>query len=362
MTWLKRKTGCAASHLPGKRTKYDQGLLKIITNILGKAIKGKVIKVDDFDKHREKFKDKADNETPYQSRKYRMEELDVKGNRWILPIVIFLVVLVGAGATWFLGSRNIIGLPGWAENIFTPGEEKVRLAVPEEIFATQDLDQVIARAIEEQGVDEISRDDEGNLVYIMSLEVREQLFEEAEKQLQDKFSAIRDQEQYPEILSISSDDAYKEFYLVTVREQASQAIFIASELFMLSVYYQYLNTEDLVREVSMQIEDRESGDLLEQFAYPGDLSQVAKIIEDPPDFAEEPATPQPGDKVIVSTGPDNLNVRSGPEITFLIIEILRSGTILEVTGSDGVWLEVITPEGTEGWVHGDFVEPHNNGG
>jgi len=60
--------------------------------------------------------------------------------------------------------------------------------------------------------------------------------------------------------------------------------------------------------------------------------------------------------VIVTTGPDNLNLRNGPEITYLIIDVLSSGTVLEVIGVEGVWLEVITPDQKEGWVHGDFVE------
>lgn len=316
--------------------------------------------MDDFDKHREKFEEKAENETPYQSRKYRMDELDVKGNRWTLPLVLFFILLVGAGAIWYLGSRNLISLPGWVENIFAPEEEKVRIAVPEELFAGQDLDEIMTRAIEEQGVNEIVQDEDGTLIYTMSPEARERLLEEAGNKLQNKISAIRDQGQYPEIVSISSDGAYKDFYLVTSEEQANRALVTASKLFMLAVYYQYLDTDDLVREVSLLIEDRETGEIIEQLAYPGDINRVAAIIENPPDFAEEPTTPQPGDRVVVSTGPDNLNLRNGPEITYLIIDILGSGTVLEVTGSEGVWLEVITPDGTEGWVHGDFVEQYDD--
>ncbi len=316
--------------------------------------------MDYFDKHREKFEEKADNKTPYQSRKYKMDVLDEKGNRWVLPTVLFLLVIAGAGALWFLGSRNLIGLPGWVESFFTPDEERVRITMPEELFAGQDLDEVFARAIEEQGDDEVVQGDDGTLVYSMSTEAKERLLKETDNNLQEKLSAIRDQEQYPEIFSISSDGTYKEFYLVVSQDQKNKAMVTASELFMLAVYYQYINTEDLVREVSMQIEVSETGEILEQFKYPDDLNRVATIIVAPPDFVEEPTTPQPGDKVVVSTGPDNLNLRNGPEITYLIIDILSSGTVLEVKGSEGDWLEVITPDGTEGWVHGDFVEPDND--
>lgn len=316
--------------------------------------------MDDFDKHRERFEEKADNETPYQSRKYRMDELDVKGNRWALPLVLFLILLVGAGSIWFLNSRNLISMPGWVEGFFTPEEERIVIRLPEALFPGQDFAEISARAIEEQGVENVSQDEDGNLIYSMSPEAKERLLEETDSKLQETLSAINDRQEHPEIIRISYDSSYNNFYLVASQGQKNRALFTASELFMLAVYYQYINTEELVREVSMQIEDSETGDTLEQFEYPDDLNRVATIIVAPPDFAEEPTTPQPGDEVIVSTGPDNLNLRNGPEITYLIIDILSSGTVLEVTGSEGDWLEVITPEGTEGWVHGDFVELYND--
>jgi len=316
--------------------------------------------VDDFDKHREKFEEKADNKTPYQSRKYKMDVLDEKGNRWVLPIVLFLLVIAGAGAIWFLNSRNLISMPGWVEGFFTPEEERVVIRLPEALFPGQDFAEISARAIEEQGVENVSQDEDGNLIYSMSPEAKERLLEETDSKLHETLSAINDRQEHPEIIRISYDSSYNNFYLVASQGQKNRALFTASELFMLAVYYQYINTEELVREVSMQIEDSETGDILEQFEYPDDLNRVATIIVTPPDFVEEPTTPQPGDEVIVSTGPDNLNLRNGPEITYLIIDILSSGTVLEVTGSEGDWLEVITPEGTEGWVHGDFVELYND--
>ncbi len=312
--------------------------------------------MDDFDKHREKFEKKTEDEPPYQSRKYRMDELDVKGNRWVLPIVLFLLVIAGAGALWFLGSRNLIGMPGWVEGLFAPEEERVVIRLPEALFAGQDFEEISLRAVEEQGVKDVSQDEDGDLIYTISHEVRGSLLAEAESDLEARLTAINDHGRHPEIIRISYDSSYKEFYLVAAENQQNRAIVTAADLFMLAVYYQYINTEDLVRKVSMMIEASETGDILEQFEYPDDLNQVAAIIKDPPDFAEEPTTPQPGDEVVVSTGPDNLNLRNGPEITYLIIDILSSGTVLEVKGSEGKWLEVITPDGKEGWVHGDFVE------
>jgi len=324
------------------------------------TVEGQVINLDNFDEHRAKFEEKADVETPYQSRRYKIDKPDVNGNRWVFPLVLLLIVFVASGAIWFLGSRNMIGLPGWFESIFTFEEENVQITMPEALFAGQNLEEASARAVEEQGVIEVIPGVDDTLIYTMTAEVRSNLLIEAENQLKDKLAAINDQAEHPEIVSISSDSSYKDFYLVVALDRENRALVTASELFMLAVYYHYLNDADPVREVSVIVEDIESGDTVERLVYPDDLNRAAAIIEDPAALVEEPAAPQPGDKVVVRTGPDNLNLRNGPEITYLIIDILSSGTVLEVTGSEGLWLEVITPEGMEGWVHGDFVELYDD--
>ena len=52
-----------------------------------------------------------------------------------------------------------------------------------------------------------------------------------------------------------------------------------------------------------------------------------------------------------------LHLRSGPSTDHDILDRLVRGTVLEVAGRDGVWFEVITLQGLEGWVHGDYVRP-----
>lgn len=51
-----------------------------------------------------------------------------------------------------------------------------------------------------------------------------------------------------------------------------------------------------------------------------------------------------------------LNLRSGPGTTYDILDCLLLGTVLEVTGKEKEWLQVIAPSGKNGWVHGDYVK------
>ena len=53
---------------------------------------------------------------------------------------------------------------------------------------------------------------------------------------------------------------------------------------------------------------------------------------------------------------NSLRLRNGPGTGYDIIENLSLGTILKVTGSQGEWLMVVTPDGVDGWVHGNYVK------
>lgn len=81
--------------------------------------------------------------------------------------------------------------------------------------------------------------------------------------------------------------------------------------------------------------------------------------------AKEPKTepePEPASGIVespaerkVAVSVDVLRLRDGPGTEFAIIDRLIMGTVLKVTGNRDEWLKVITPEGKNGWVHGDYV-------
>ncbi|MDY6826510.1 MAG: SH3 domain-containing protein [Bacillota bacterium] len=277
--------------------------------------------------------------------------------RWLIPLALLLLIIVAISIFWFVGSRQQTGLYRWLMGRFTPDEPEIKITLPAVLFAGGDIDEIIAETVKEKGVNEINWIDDDMLIYTMSPEAKEILREEAAKNLEEKITAIKEGLQYPYVLSVSHDSSFSEFYLVAKKEQRENTLTAAAELLVLAAYYRHLDDPgDNIPEVSIAIEASDSGGAPEMMFYPADLDQAAALLENPPEPSPEPETPAGGDKVIVATGPDNLNLRSGPEITYLIIDILGSGTILEVIGTEGDWLEVITPEGKEGWVHGNYVE------
>lgn len=311
--------------------------------------------MEDFNEPHSEYEERTENKAPYQSRMNKHDK-ESRVRRWVKPLVILVIMIMVLSTAWYFGSRIQITLPGWLREGFPQEEEKIQITLPSALFADKDVEEIIKGSVREDGLEEIVQGENGSLTLTMTAEVREGLLEEAEEKLKEKIAVIRDKRRHPYVVSISYDSSYKDYYLIVQQEQSNRALVTASELFMLAVYYQLISASAEIGAVSILIEDAESGSLFETIDYPDDLSRLATILEEDAVTDDEVRTPRAGDKVVVSTGPDNLNLRNGPEITYLIIDILRSGTVLEVTGTEGVWLEVITPENKEGWVHGDFVE------
>jgi hypothetical protein len=317
-------------------------------------MQGQVIKMEDFNETRFEFEESMDNESSYQSRKDRFDKGPRKKKRWVLPLTFLFILVAVLSVFWYLG-----GLSELTGVLFAPGKQTVMIRLPEALFTNSNVEEAMAAVAEEAGTAEGAKDEDGTLTYTLSVEARDNLLEKVKSNLEEKITALEDERQHPYLADISHDNAYRDFYLVIDREQEQYELVLVtvSELFMLVAFYQQIGAgADPAPEVKITLEDTGSGDVLEQLTYPNDLAWVAEILLTAKASAVAPAAPQAGDQVIVITGSDNLNLRNGPEITYLIIDILRSGTILEVNGTEGAWLKVITPEGKEGWVHGGFVE------
>ncbi len=276
---------------------------------------------------------------------------------WI-PLVLLLIIGIGIGVFWYTGGLNQLGFVQVIKEGFAPADEEVEIIIPVDIFAGENIDEITARAVEVQGVEKITPIEDDKLVYTMSPEVKAEILDEAKHDLEQKLSYLEDDRLFPYLDNISYDDSYEDFNLMVdqLQDHSDEILTVASELFMKAVYYQYFKTDaEAVPEITVVIEDSQSADQ-ERFVYPNDLRRAAALLESPAVVDEAPQTPMEGDKVVVDTAPDNLNLRAGPAISYLIIDVLYPGTVLEVISEEGEWLNVITPEQEEGWVHGDFVE------
>lgn len=105
-------------------------------------------------------------------------------------------------------------------------------------------------------------------------------------------------------------------------------------------------------------------DLLDQIKNPGTTGTnpepaAANPGADNPQNTSNPKPPDPPGNSpaerYVAVNVEALRLRGGPGTTYDILRLLFRGTVLKVTGNQAEWLAVITPEGENGWVHGDYV-------
>jgi uncharacterized protein YgiM (DUF1202 family) len=94
-----------------------------------------------------------------------------------------------------------------------------------------------------------------------------------------------------------------------------------------------------------------------------ELEEPEEITESEPPLEEQQSEiePETDQEPTVIVNVEVLRLRSGPSTDHDILDRLMLGTLLQVIGSDNKWIQVITPDGKEGWVHGDYVYTFKTG-
>ncbi len=287
------------------------------------------------------------------------EKKERPGKRRLIPVglvLLFLLLLVFLVYSFSGGGDASNPLSGLLERLPFYNRDVV-VTLPAALLTGADLEEIVATAREKEGIKEAIINLDGSLTYVLSVEARDSLAEEAQANVSAKTDQLKTDLRYLAILEVGHNDLYNEF-LLHVDEDLDQYGYIgpgAMELFLAAVRYRlFAESGSAEIEVTVTIEDSAHGAVVDTMVYPEALGRAPEIFEKREED-EVAVGPGPGDRVIVDTGPDNLNLRDGPGIVYLIIDILASGTVLEVVDVEGEWLEVITPGQKQGWVHGGYV-------
>jgi micrococcal nuclease len=77
-----------------------------------------------------------------------------------------------------------------------------------------------------------------------------------------------------------------------------------------------------------------------------------------------PASPVPSFNQTMESSPaavpyrveaERLNIRAEPSAQSAVIGQLERGAVIDATGIEGNWIAIISPDGTTGWVHADYL-------
>lgn len=149
----------------------------------------------------------------------------------------------------------------------------VEITLPPELFEDEDLDQVIENA-KEQGVSEVTKNDDGSLTYKMSKSVYNEMLKEIEASVVD---AVEEAKQNAESINdITYNKGLSDFTLVVDRQGFENSFdgFVSITLGISGIYYQIFTGENVDdAKVTINVEDEASGEVFDTIVYPDVLEE-----------------------------------------------------------------------------------------
>lgn len=151
----------------------------------------------------------------------------------------------------------------------------VEITLPASLFEGEDIDEVIAEA-KEDGISDIIVHDDGSLTYKMSKSKHNEMMREMKDGLIEYIGETKNSEDYKSIKDITYNKVFSEFTLVVDQEAFENSFdgFAALGLGILGLYYQLFDGVALDDyEVTIFIENANTGEVFDTIIYPDDLEQ-----------------------------------------------------------------------------------------
>lgn len=147
----------------------------------------------------------------------------------------------------------------------------VEINLPETFFEGQDIDEIIEGA-KEEGIANVTKNDDGSLTYKMSKSEHKKLMIEMKDELIAYVSELEENnEDYPSIKEVMYEKSLKAFTLVVDREAFEDSFegFAVMGLGMAGMSYQLFDGVDLEKnKVKIYLKDIEAGEIYSEVVYP----------------------------------------------------------------------------------------------
>lgn len=153
----------------------------------------------------------------------------------------------------------------------------VEVTLPASFFELegQDIDQVIADA-KEDGVQEVTKNEDGSLTYKMSKAKHAEMMKEMEEQVKNTIEEMKNSEDFVSIQDVTVNKSFSEFTMIVDREAFENSFdgFAALGLGFSGMFYQLfdgVNPDDY--EVKIKLEDAGTGEVFNTIVYPEALEE-----------------------------------------------------------------------------------------
>ncbi|KYG91894.1 hypothetical protein [Metasolibacillus sp. FSL K6-0083] len=153
--------------------------------------------------------------------------------------------------------------------------QNVEIKLPASFLEGQNVEDVIANA-KEEGISEVTKNEDGSLTYKMSKDKHKEMMQELEDGILESIEEIKSTDNFPSIKDVDYDKKYTEFTL-TVEKEKFEGSFDAIASFGLAIagmYHQIFsgaNAEDY--KVTIHYKDEANGEIFDTTVYPDDLNE-----------------------------------------------------------------------------------------
>ena len=158
----------------------------------------------------------------------------------------------------------------------------VEVTLPASLFEGENLDEVIAQAKEEEGIKEVTKNEDGSLTYKMSKSAHKKMMAEMEKEIKAYVEEMETSEDYTSIEKVEHNKSFTEF-TVTVNKEAFENGFDGFALFGLAIQSMYYQLFDGASEedykTTFQLKDVETSEIFDTIIYPDALEGLGDTEE-----------------------------------------------------------------------------------
>ncbi|SEN49201.1 hypothetical protein SAMN04488134_101208 [Amphibacillus marinus] len=155
------------------------------------------------------------------------------------------------------------------------GNDNVEVVLPSSIFGgEEEVALIFEEENEEEGIKELSQNDDGDVVMVITPEYHEEWLQESKQSLEEIISELQENDEFSSIQDVTYSDDFSTFTVLVDYEAYEDSIdsFMVMSIGYTGIFYQIAEgkyPDDFG--ITIDIEDVASGEVVETINYPEDL-------------------------------------------------------------------------------------------
>lgn len=150
------------------------------------------------------------------------------------------------------------------------GLTNVELTIPTMLLEGEDIETVIAQA-KESGVKEVTKNEDGSLTYKMSKSDHKEMLKEMKQGIEEQVAEIESSEDFATIQKITYKKDFSEYTVQVNKADFENSLdgFAVFALGFTGMFYQVTEGKEIEKiNITINLEDVESGEVFESFSFP----------------------------------------------------------------------------------------------